>query len=247
MSRLAAEFRNVSKVYPIGLFGRGRRPAVVDVNLTLETGEVLALLGPNRAGKTTLAKLLLSLCRPTSGDVFRLGSPVSDRSTLARIGYVHENQAFPRHLSAAMLLEYYGALTLLPADLVRQRAPELLDRVGLADRARDPIHTFSKGMVQRLAVAQALLNDPELLVLDEPTEGLDLPGRKLMHDVAREWRSRGRSVLLVTHVPGEVEPLCDRAAVIVGGRLCYVGPIAGLTKNRPLEAVLGELYAGAVA
>jgi ABC-2 type transport system ATP-binding protein len=147
--------------------------------LRIESGEVFGLLGPNRAGKTTLVKMLLSLCRPTAGEVFRLGRPLSDRSTLGQVGYVHENHAFPRYLSAADLLEYYGALTLMPSDLVRERVPRLLERVGLADRSREPIARFSKGMLQRLGIAQALLNAPRLLVLDEPTEGLDLNGRRL--------------------------------------------------------------------
>jgi ABC-2 type transport system ATP-binding protein len=187
------------------------------------------LLGPNRAGKTTLIKLLLTLCRPTTGTVKRLGSAVSDRSTLARVGYVHENHAFPRYLSPTNLLEYYGALSLAPYDQVKERVPQLLERVGLADRANDPIRTFSKGMTQRLGIAQALVNDPELLVLDEPNEGLDLAGRQMMMGIIREHRDRGRTVILVSHVLPEVEQLCDRIAVLVAGRLAYEGTVASLT------------------
>ena len=166
--------------------------ALRDVTLHVEPGEVFGLLGPNRAGKTTLVKVLLSLCRPTAGAASRLGPPVADRSTLAQVGYVHENHAFPRYLTAAGLLEYYGRLTLLPAEVVRERAPSLLKRFGLADRGREPIARFSKGMVQRLGLAQALLNEPDLLVLDEPTEGLDLDGRRLMREVAAEVREPRR-------------------------------------------------------
>src|ERR1700722_13646864 len=172
-----AEFDNVSKFYPAGLLGRGRILAAENVTFSINPGEVFALLGPNRAGKTTLVKILLSLCRPTSGRGTRFQQPLTDRQTLARIGYVHENPAFPRYLSATGLLEYYGALALLKESHVRKRAAELLELVGLADRGQEPIARFSKGMVQRLAVAQALLNDPELLVLDEPSEGLGLGGR----------------------------------------------------------------------
>jgi ABC-2 type transport system ATP-binding protein len=242
---LAAELDSVVKDYPTGAFGRRRLRALDGVSFNVGAGEVFGLLGPNRAGKTTLVKLLLSLTRPTSGRVTRLGRPASDRSTLARVGYVHENHAFPRYLSATALLEYYGALSLLPEPEVKERVPRLLELVGLADRAREPIAHFSKGMVQRLGLAQALINDPELLVLDEPSEGLDLAGRLTVREVADGLRRRGRSVLLVSHVLGEVEQMCDRLAVLVGGRLAHLGPLAGLTRGRPLEQALREVYEGA--
>jgi ABC-2 type transport system ATP-binding protein len=244
----AAEFVNVSKTYRRVLSRRGM-PAVRGVSLAVQPGEVLGLLGPNRAGKTTLVKMLLSLCRTTSGEVRRLGRPAADRATLARVGYVHENHAFPRYLGAATLLQYYGALSLVPHDVLRRRVPELLDRVGLADRSREPIARFSKGMLQRLGLAQALLTEPQLLVLDEPTEGLDLEGRQVLRGVVREVRQRGGSVLLVSHVLSEVSQLCDRVAVLVRGRLVHVGPLAELTHPsgaeapRSLEKVLAELYA----
>ncbi|HEY7309610.1 MAG TPA: ABC transporter ATP-binding protein [Gemmataceae bacterium] len=243
-----AEFRRVSKTYRSAILRRPRVQAVRDVSLRIDTGEILGLLGPNRAGKTTLVKLLLSLCQPTSGEVLRLGRPLSDRSTLGQIGYVHENHSFPRYLSAAALLEYYGALTLLPYERVHERIPQLLERVGLADRSREPIARFSKGMLQRLGLAQALLNEPRLLVLDEPTEGLDLNGRRLLREVVREVRARGGSVLLVSHVLSEIEHLCDRVAVLVGGRFVYTGPLAELTHDRSgsprsLEKSVKDLYA----
>jgi ABC-2 type transport system ATP-binding protein len=238
-----AEFVHVSKTYFGLLRRRGGVGAVCDVSLAVRSGEVLGLLGPNRAGKTTLVKMLLSLCRPTSGEVRRLGRPAADRSSLARIGYVHENHAFPRYLGAATLLEYYGALSLVPHEVLRQRVPQLLERVGLADRSREPIARFSKGMLQRLGVAQALLTEPQLLVLDEPTEGLDLDGRQLLRGVVREVRQRGGSVLLVSHVLAEVAQLCDRVAVLVRGRLVHLGPVADLTRSSGLEKALQELYA----
>jgi ABC-2 type transport system ATP-binding protein len=150
---------------------------------------------------------------------------------------VHEHHAFPRYLTPAALLEYYGALSLVPFEQVKKRVPMLLERVGLSDRAADPIRTFSKGMTQRLGIAQALINDPDLLVLDEPNEGLDLSGRKLMMEIVREQRERGRTVILVSHVIPEVEQLCDRIAVLVGGRLAYDGPVM-----HPLDKALGDLY-----
>jgi ABC-2 type transport system ATP-binding protein len=245
----AAAFDAVVKDYPTGLFRRRPLRAVAGVSFRVEPGEVFGLLGPNRAGKTTLVKLLLSLSRPTAGRVERFGRPARERATLARVGYVHENHAFPRYLTATALLEYYGALSLLPEPEVKARIPELLERVGLADRACEPIARFSKGMVQRLGVAQALINDPELLVLDEPSEGLDLSGRQMIRQLASEQRSRGRSVLLVSHVLTEVEQVCDRVGVLVAGQLAYLGPLADLTRDpatgerRPLEQALGALYA----
>jgi ABC-2 type transport system ATP-binding protein len=219
---------------------------VREVSLRLSAGEVFGLLGPNRAGKTTLIKLLLTLCRPTSGEVRRLGKPVDDRSTLSRVGYVHENHAFPRYLTAAGLLEYYAALSLVPYEEARARVQPLLERFGLADRSREPIARFSKGMLQRLGLAQALVNEPDLLVLDEPTEGLDLAGRQLLREVVREVKARGGSVLLVSHVMNEVEQLCDRVGVVVGGRLKHVGPLEELTGGKPrtLEHALKDLYKG---
>ncbi len=247
----AAEFVAVTKDYPVGALGLRKRRAVTDVTLTVEPGQVFGLLGPNRAGKTTLVKILLTLCRATGGTARRLGEPVERRATLARVGYVHENHAFPRYLTPAALLEYYGALALVPYADVRKRVPLLLERVGLADRAHDPIRTFSKGMIQRLGVAQALLNEPDLLVLDEPTEGLDLAGRQLLAGIVREQRQKGGTVLLVSHVLPEVELLCDRVAVIVGGRLVHQGPVAELTRGagapRTLEQALAELYGKPVA
>jgi ABC-2 type transport system ATP-binding protein len=244
----AVEFDAVVKDYPTGLFRRNSLRAVAGVSFRIEPGEVFGLLGPNRAGKTTLVKLLLSLSRPTAGRVQRLGRPARERATLARVGYVHENHAFPRYLSATALLEYYGALSLMPEPEVKARIPELLDRVGLADRAHEPIARFSKGMVQRLGVAQALINDPELLVLDEPSEGLDLSGRQMIRALASEQRSRGRTVLLVSHVLSEVEQVCDRLGVLVAGQLAYLGPLSELTRDRAtgdhrsLEKALSELY-----
>lgn len=247
MSVAAVEFEGVSKVYTNGLLRKQTIQAVRDVTLRAEAGEVLGLLGPNRSGKTTLIKLLLSLCRPTSGEVRRLGRPLRDRSTLGRIGYVHENHAFPRYLGAAALLEFYGALSLIPYETVVARIPKLLSQVGLADRSNEPISRFSKGMVQRLGIAQALLNEPDLLILDEPTEGLDLAGRQLLRGIVRDLKSRGKTVLLVSHVLTEVEQLCDRVAVLVSGRLVHVSPVAELRRSAAeeplsLEQAIETLY-----
>lgn len=246
-----AEFHGVSKVYGGGLPGMASVCAVQEANFAIPAGEVFGLLGPNRAGKSTLVKLLLTICRPTSGWITRLGRPWSDRRTLARIGYIHESQSLPRYLTARGLLEYYGALAGVPACAVRRRSDDLLERVGLADRSREPISRYSKGMLQRLALAQALINEPEVLVFDEPTEGMDLLARRLVYEAVREQRQRGKSVILVSHALGDVEQLCDRVAVMREGRLAYLGPLAELTWDaasgspRPLERALEPLYEAA--
>jgi ABC-2 type transport system ATP-binding protein len=230
--------QGVSKSYPVGWLGRRQLAALADVSFSIQPGEVFGLVGPNRAGKTTLVKILLSLCRPSAGNALRFGRPIADRSTLARVGYMHDNQAFPRYWSAAGLLEFYGALALLPEHEIHRRAAKLLERVGLTDRSREPIVRFSKGMVQRLALAQALINDQELLVLDEPTESLDLAGRRLLFDVIQEQRRRNRTVLLASHILTDIERYCDRVAVLVNGCLMHVGPPTTLIGDTRMEKVL---------
>ena len=158
--------------------------------------------------------------------MFRLGRPLSERSTLARVGYMHENQAFPRYLTAARTARVLRQLSLVSPSVLRTRVPALLERVGLADRRPRPIARFSKGMVQRLALAQALLAEPDLLVLDEPMEGLDLTRRLLLREIVEEQRTRGKSVLFVSHALGEVAQVCDRLAVLVEGRLAFLGSLA---------------------
>jgi ABC-2 type transport system ATP-binding protein len=238
----AAEFTGVVKTYKSGPLGRAITPAVQGVTLAVPAGSVFALLGPNRAGKTTLVKLLLSLTRPTAGTVTRLGEPVTNRATLARVGYMHENHAFPRYLSPSEILSFYGGLAGVSTESLREKVDGLLERVGLDDRKSDAIGRFSKGMVQRLGLAQAILNDPDLLVLDEPTEGLDLGGRILLRKVVRGMKAAGKTVLFVSHVLPEVEELCDRAAVVVSGRLAFEGSMADLTRGEPLEAAVAAVY-----
>jgi ABC-2 type transport system ATP-binding protein len=241
------EFNNVGKTYWTGW--RKKRPiqAASNISFTIEPGEIFGLLGPNRAGKTTLIKILLSLCEPTTGQAFRFGQPLTDHATLGRIGYMHEQHALPRYLTAKEVLEYYGALSLVPQAELSRRVSTLLDRVGLTNFATVAVSKFSKGMTQRLALAQALINEPELLVLDEPSEGLDLDGRRLLREVIAEQRKQKRTVLLVTHVLTEAEKVCDRVAVLVDGRIVHLGPTAQLTQTaagtlRPIEHALQEIY-----
>jgi ABC-2 type transport system ATP-binding protein len=239
----AAEFDCITKTYKTRL-GSAGIVSLRGVSLSVAGGSAFALLGPNRAGKTTLIKLLLNLARPTSGTVKRLGQPIANRETLADVGYMHENHAFPRYLSAAEVLHFYGGLAGLATEQLPKLIDNVLERVGLADRRREPISRFSKGMVQRLGLAQAILNSPKLLVLDEPTEGLDLYGRQLMRDVVKETVAAGRTVLMVSHTLNEVEALCDRAAVLNNGQLAWQGTLADLkARGRgSLESSLESLY-----
>jgi ABC-2 type transport system ATP-binding protein len=247
-------FDQVIKTYSTGFLGRGEGiQALRGISLTVPAGGVFGLLGPNRAGKTTLVKLLLSLSAPTDGTITRLGEPLSDRRTLGRIGYMHENHAFPRYLSASELLTFYGGLSGLSSEAVPEKVNQLLERVGLADRRSEPIARFSKGMVQRLGLAQALINDPELLILDEPTEGLDLFGRQLLRQIVREYKAAHKTVILVSHVLPEVEELCDTLTVLVAGRVVHTGTLAELLRDtgtggkRSLEVALKPLYEKGVA
>jgi ABC-2 type transport system ATP-binding protein len=242
------EFVAVSKTYRAPLRPGRNVEALRGISFLIEPGEVFGLLGPNRAGKTTLLKILLGLCRPSAGRVFRLGRPLSEGSTLARVGYMHESQAFPRYLSAARLLEFYGSLSGISPSVLRIRVPAVLEKLGLADRAHEPIARFSKGMIQRLALAHSVLAEPDLLVLDEPMEGLDLSARLLLQEIVAQQRRAGKTVLVVSHALGEMAQVCDRLAVLVAGRLAYLGSLASLLRDpgtgreRSLEAALGPIY-----
>ena len=248
MPNPVAEFVDVSKTYRSALRPGRTVEALRGVSFVIEPGQVFAILGPNRAGKTTLLKILLGLCRPGGGSVLRLGHPLSERSTLARIGYMHENQAFPGYLTAVKLLEYYGGFSGISRSDLRTRVTALLERMGLADRAREPIARFSKGMVQRLALAQSVLTEPDLLVLDEPMEGLDLEARLLLEEIVSDQRRAGKTVVVVSHALGEVARVCDRLAVLVEGRLVYLGSLASLLRDRgtgrerSLEEALAPIY-----
>ena len=195
MSPAVVEFQSLGKTYHRGWMRRRAVRALRDVTFSVPRGCVFGVVGPNRAGKTTLVKTLLSLCRPTSGTVFRFGQPACDRRTLAQVGYLHESQAFPTYLSARALLAYYGGLSFVSRAELARRIPRLLEQVGLADRASEPIATFSKGMLQRLALAQSLVNDPQLLVLDEPTAGMDVAAQAVAgrHSRAASGREHGDS------------------------------------------------------
>jgi ABC-2 type transport system ATP-binding protein len=202
--------------------------AVRGVSLTLQRGEVFGLLGPNGAGKTTTIKMILGLARPSSGRIRIDGRDPLDPASRRRLGYLPENPCFYDHLSAVEYLELVGDLFGLAGSVARRRSAALLDRLGLAPHARKPLRKYSKGMTQRLGLAQALLNEPTLLVLDEPMSGLDPIGRAEAKQLLRDERERGTTILMSSHVLAETESICDRVGILAGGRLLDVGPVPEL-------------------
>jgi ABC-2 type transport system ATP-binding protein len=240
LSQPCLQFDNVVKVFPVGLFGRRGVRALDGVSMSVGEGDVYGVIGPNRAGKSTLVKLLLTICRPTSGTIRRFGRSGHDRETLRRVGYVHERQVFPLYLSARALLAQYGALSWVPRAQVRARTTELLELVGLSEWADGPISRYSKGMFQRLALAQALINDPDLLVLDEPTEGLDLAARRLFHQIVRRRQTEGRTSIVVSHHLVDIQRLCNRLLVLREGRVAFEGPTIELAPTEAANSVATE-------
>ncbi|MDW8243990.1 MAG: ABC transporter ATP-binding protein [Thermogemmata sp.] len=242
----AVRFDSVIKYYSTGLVVRRRVTALQNVTFTIPYGSVVGLVGPNRSGKTTVLKILLSLCRPTSGYVERLGRHVSDIRTLTRVGYMHENHAFPYYLSAKEVLYLYGAMSGLKGVHLRRCVEAELARVGLVDRQDDLIQTYSKGMIQRLGLAQAMLTQPDLVVFDEPTEGLDIFGRQLLRQVISELRAAGKTVLLVSHSLVEIEQLCNHLIILVNGKIVYDGALDDLYKcqnsHQSFELILKSIY-----
>lgn len=197
----------------------GRKTAVADLTLQVQPGEIFGFLGPNGAGKTTSVKMLLGLTRPTAGAATLLGRPLGDRLTRARIGFLPEHFRFHEWLRAAEFLDLHGRLFGMSRSARREAIPRLLMLVGLSDRAQTPLRAFSKGMLQRIGLAQALLNNPDLVFLDEPTSGLDPLGRRLVRDVIGQLRAAGTAVFLNSHLLGEVEKTCDRVAFIRHGSI----------------------------
>jgi ABC-2 type transport system ATP-binding protein len=206
----------------------GRNVALHDVTLEVEAGEVFGFLGPNGAGKTTTVKILLGLARPTAGQAHIFGRAVDDLAVRRRVGYLPENFRFQDWLTGAELLDFHGRLAGLPAKDRPARIAGVLRQVGLADRAHDRLRGYSKGMTQRIGLAQALLGRPDLVLLDEPTSALDPIGRREVRDLIRALRAEGVTVFLNSHLLGEVELVCDRVAIVDRGRVVRAGPLADL-------------------
>jgi ABC-2 type transport system ATP-binding protein len=212
MNDLVIETTGLQKVY-------GRKVAVADLTLQVPKGEVFGFLGPNGAGKSTSVKMLLGLVAPSSGCARVLEHAPGDPAIMARVGFLPEHFRFHEWMRAAELLDLHGRLYGMSFEARRKRIPEVLDLVGLAEHARRPLTDFSKGMLQRIGLAQALLNDPELVFLDEPTSALDPFGRMLVRGLLHDLKARGTTVFLNSHLLGEVEATCDRVSFIKEGRV----------------------------
>jgi ABC-2 type transport system ATP-binding protein len=218
----------LTKDYAVGFWRKRPYRALDGLTLEIAPGEVFGFLGPNGAGKTTTLKLLMQLIYPTSGRAEILGRPVGDVSTRHRIGFLPENPYFYDNLTAEELLHYFGELFGQSAADRRARIPALLDRVGLGAERRLRLRKFSKGMVQRVGIAQALLNDPEVIFLDEPMSGLDPLGRRDVRSLILSLRDQGRTIFFSSHILSDAESLCSRVGIVAGGRLAAMGRLTEL-------------------
>ncbi|MBI4494931.1 MAG: ABC transporter ATP-binding protein [Chloroflexi bacterium] len=211
----------------------GRKVALHDLSLAVQRGEVFGFLGPNGAGKTTTVKILTGLVRPTAGQARIFGLPAGDPVARRRIGYLPEHFRFHDWLTGADLLDFHGRLAGLSAEERRARIPEVLHLVGLAGRGGERIRNYSKGMAQRIGLAQALLHRPDLVLLDEPTSALDPLGRREVRDLIRGLRAEGLTVFLNSHLLSEIEMVCDRVAIVDRGRVVRSGRLADLVGGAP--------------
>jgi ABC-2 type transport system ATP-binding protein len=228
MTQPAIRTQELSKDYLVG-FWRPRPYRALDrLSIDVAPGDVFGFLGPNGAGKTTTLKLLMQLVFPTSGTADILGRPVGDIGVRRRIGYLPENPYFYDHLTAEELLDYYGQLFGMPVIDRRRRVSATLDRLGIGAERRLQLRKFSKGMLQRVGLAQAILNDPELLFLDEPMSGLDPLGRRDVRALMLELRDQGRTIFFSSHILSDAEALCNQVAIVVKGRLAAAGRLADL-------------------
>ena len=231
---LAVETRGLSRRF-------GAKVAVADLSLAIPRGEIFGFLGPNGAGKTTSVKILLSLVAPSGGAGTVLGAPLGDREVRRKIGFLPEHFRFHDSLSGRELLRFHGRLYGVRGATLERRIDALLERVDLVDAAARPLREYSKGMTQRIGLAQALLNQPDLVFLDEPTSGLDPLGRLLVRDLLRELRARGTTVFLNSHLLGEVEATCDRVVFVKQGRTIHERTLAAESAQLEVELRLGAI------
>jgi ABC-2 type transport system ATP-binding protein len=232
------DVQNLTKVYAVG-----RIVALSDVSLSIEQGEIYALLGPNGAGKTTLFKVLLGITQITSGSAQITGHPPSNPQSRQRVGYLPENHRFPGHLTGLGLLQLTGRLYGHSRDNVDSRAKELLELVGMTRWANVKMKRYSKGMSQRIGLAQAMISDPDILMLDEPTDGVDPVGKIEIRDVLKKVRDNGKSIVLNSHLLSEVESVADRVGILSKGEVLKVGSVDELTSRGSqyeIEAEFGE-------
>jgi len=242
MTAPAIEIEHLTKEYPHGFLNLKKRTALEGLTMQVEESEVFGFLGPNGAGKSTTIKLLMRLIFPTAGTARILGKPISDISMHRDIGYLPEQPYFYDYLTATELLDYFARFHDISAAERRTRVPEMLQKVGLEKAGKIQLRKYSKGMLQRVGLAQAILHDPKLVILDEPMSGLDPVGRREVRDIILELKRTGKTILFSTHILSDAEMLCDRVGVIVGGRLRGAGApeeIVGV-KSRGME-ILFEL------
>ena len=223
------EFENLSRDYR-GFFGGRTTHALAGLSLSVEAGEILGFLGPNGAGKTTALHIAMGLLRPTSGAGRMLGKPFGDAPTRSRVGFLAENVAL-YHRPAGKLVRFYGALNGMREPELSARAREVLETVELSAEASRNVGKFSRGMLQRAGLAQALVNDPELLILDEPTSALDPLGRVAVRELLLSTRTQGKTIFLSSHLLSEVELICDRVAILHRGRVAKLGTMAELLQS----------------
>ncbi len=246
----AIDLHHVSKLY------RGRIHALKGISLQVGRGEIFGLLGPNGAGKSTLIKIMMTVVRPTAAGGTILGQPVGHKPTLAKVGYLPENHRFPRYLTGRQTLEFFAALSGVDRSTRHRRSAELLDRVGMTQWANKRVGMYSKGMMQRMGLAQALVNDPMLVLLDEPTDGVDPVGRRDIRDVLLELRDRGTTIFVNSHLLSELEMICGRVAILVAGQVAGQGTLDDMAAAQQhyeidvspsAEAVLASLLTAVTA
>ena len=238
----ALEIQDLSKTYSVGFWKKRPRCVLKPLNLAVEEGEVFGYLGPNGAGKTTTLKLLMGLVYPTTGTARIFGHSIDDPRAKLNIGFSPEQPYFYDYLTAQELLEYYAHLSGVPAHERSKRAADSLTRVGLKDIERLQLRKFSKGMLQRVALAQAIVHDPKFLFLDEPMSGLDPIGRREVRDLIQELKDEGKTIFFSTHILSDAEALCDRVAVLNYGELKGVGVVRELLSGR--EGSIEVLWQG---
>ena len=222
----AINLQNITKIY------RRKIHALQGVSMQVHPGEIFGLLGPNGAGKSTLVKIMVTVVHPTTAAGTILGRPIGHKSTLARVGYLPENHRFPRYLTGRQTIEFFSALASINRPTRKKRAAELLDLVGMTAWADTKISQYSKGMLQRIGLAQALGATPDLIILDEPTDGVDPGGRRDIREVLLQLRQRGATIFINSHLLSELETVCDRVAILVGGRVARQGSVDELTMTR---------------